>query len=165
LNIAFTTAVRITVELLVRGEYAALETMTRGRRLSAAELRGAVEDYGRRLILPPEDEWSQLDVVEITGSDPAAYHVVVDQWTEGEGRSDLSLELELEERHPGAYQVEVQDCHVLQGHRREAPPSAVQPGYRRSAMTSWNFWNVRWTVLWSASTEPREAAVNGSVRR
>jgi hypothetical protein len=112
-NSAFTTAVRIAVDLLVRGEYAVIESMTHGHRLSATELRRAVEDYGRHLVLPPEDEWTHLDVVGITGSEPAAYHVVVDLWTAEEGRSDLSLELQLEERYPGAYEVEVLGIHVL----------------------------------------------------
>lgn len=86
--------------------------MTRGRRLSAEELRGAVAGHGRTLVPLPPEELDSLDVVEIAGAEPAAYSVVVDLWTE-EGRSDLSLELRLVDRDDGAFEVEVMDVRVL----------------------------------------------------
>ena len=46
-------------------------------------------------------------------SDPAAFSVVVDLWTAEEGRSDLTLELELVDRFEGAYDVMIQNLHVL----------------------------------------------------
>ncbi len=46
-------AVGIVVSLLVRGDYAAIEAMTRGRRLSGTELDHAVRSYGRRLRTTP----------------------------------------------------------------------------------------------------------------
>jgi hypothetical protein len=69
-------AVRVVMDLLVRGEYAAVESIRRGRRLSAGELQSAVETYGRRLIHLPGAERPLLEVVEIAGSEPAAAYDV-----------------------------------------------------------------------------------------
>lgn len=113
MNDAFATAVRIAVSLLVRGEYETLASMTRGRRLSAAELSAAVREYGRHLVLPPSDWWNDLDVVSAAGSSAPAHHVVVPLWTCEEGRSDLTLELVLTDAGDGSYDVEVAGLHVL----------------------------------------------------
>jgi hypothetical protein len=110
---ALVTAARIVVDLLVRGEYEAVERLSGGRRLSAPEMRAAVEGYGRHLVMPPDAEWRQLDAVRISGSEPPSHHVVVPLWTAEEGRSDLSLELRLTESQPGVYETEVLDIHSL----------------------------------------------------
>ena len=49
----FESVVREVVALLARGEYTALERRTGGARLSATELREAVQAYGRRIVVPP----------------------------------------------------------------------------------------------------------------
>jgi len=82
-------------------------------RLSAGTLREVVEGYGRALAPVPEGGLDHLDVVRIEGSEPAAFHVVVELWTEEEGRSDLSLELRLTDLYGGAYDIEVLGLHVL----------------------------------------------------
>lgn len=106
-------AVVLVADLLVRGDYATVERMTDGRRLSGADLERAVREYGRTLAPLPQEALTSLDVDEVLGSEPARYAVVIDLWTQEEGRSDLSLELELEERSNGAYDVSIQDLHVL----------------------------------------------------
>ncbi len=113
MNSARVTAVQVVVGLLVRESYDVIEAMTRGRRLSADDLRGAVETYGRTLAPIPADALEPLDVVRIEGTDPAAFHVCVDLWTEEEGLSDLSLELRLTDLYGGAYDIEVLGLHVL----------------------------------------------------
>src|SRR5256885_9347003 len=50
-------ALHAVLGLLVDGEYETLAMMTQGKRLSATELRDAVESYGRTLIHPPEGEF------------------------------------------------------------------------------------------------------------
>jgi len=106
------TAVRTIVGLLVDGSYDVIEAMTRSRRLSSEDLRGAVEGFGRTLAPIPTDALEHLDVVQIEGADHPTLHVVVDLWTE-EGKSDLSLELRLTDLYGGAYDIEVLDLHVL----------------------------------------------------
>ena len=110
---ALKTAVGAIIGLLVDGSYDVVEAMTRGRRLSADSLRRAVEGYGRTLASIPPDSLDRLDVVQIEGSEPAAFHVLVEMWTEEEGRSDLTLELRMTDLYGGAYDVEVLDLHVL----------------------------------------------------
>jgi hypothetical protein len=101
------------VDLLVRGEYETVESMTDGRRLTAAQLERAVLQYGRTLAVPPDSAFASLDVVAVDGADPPEVRVLVPLWTVEEGESDLTLDLLLREDIPGAYDVEVDDLHVL----------------------------------------------------
>jgi hypothetical protein len=103
-------ASRIVVALLVGCKYDVLEALTRGSRLSADELRLAVDAYGRTLVDVPDGQWRQ-DVAPM--DEPDSFHVIVDLWTAEEGRSDLSLELRVHDRYQGAFEVEVLDLHVL----------------------------------------------------
>ena len=59
-------AVRVVVGLLVRGDYEELETLTEGRRFSAAEMADAIAGRGLDLIDPPEDAYNAVDAVELT---------------------------------------------------------------------------------------------------
>lgn len=110
---ALQRAVSIVVDLLVEGDYRTIEEMTRGRRLSATELEDAVMRYGKTLVRLPQQAIEELDVLEIEGSDPTAYSVTADLYTEEEGKSDLSLELRLRDENDGAYVTEVMDLRVL----------------------------------------------------
>lgn len=106
------TAVRVIVDLLVRGEYATVEAVTGGKRLNAGELERAVADYGRTLVPPTDDWWSTVQITPI--SEPAsAFHIAAPLWTAEEGRSDLTVELRLQESIPGVFDTEVLDLHVL----------------------------------------------------
>ena len=100
-------------ELAVAGDYEALERLTKGRRLAAEELREAVNDYGRRLVSPPEGGWTGRSIVEIEGAEPESWSVYVDLWTVEEGRSDLTLELTIRETAGDLYDVEIENLHVL----------------------------------------------------
>lgn len=108
----FRTIVYI-VNLLVQGKYNELEVLSGGNRLSAEEIRQAVADYGRRLVLPPIDSLKHLDVVTIRHSDPVRWSANIDLWTVEEGRSDLTLELTLIDSPNDLYSVEIDDLHVL----------------------------------------------------
>jgi hypothetical protein len=50
------TELNIVLELLVEGEYEVLESMTKGKNPTAAEMREAVVSYGRTLTRPPAGE-------------------------------------------------------------------------------------------------------------
>jgi hypothetical protein len=101
------------LEYLVASDYAAIEQLTRGRRLTESMLRSAIEDYGRTLVMPPPSCLATLDVVSISGARPAAWSVRVDLWTAEEGRSDLSLECTISARPEGGLSIEVDNLHVL----------------------------------------------------
>lgn len=110
---ALETAVRTIVDLLVRGEYGTVERISRGRRLSAAELERAVTEYGRRLCAPESEWWDSVELTPITAAAEPAFHVAAPLWTVEEGRSDLTLELRLIEIAEEVYDTEVEDLHVL----------------------------------------------------
>lgn len=111
---ALETAVRVIVDLLVREEFGAVEAVTRGQCLSAAELALAVNCYGRTLAKPKDNWWSSV-VVTALSETRSAFHVAAPLWTVEEGRSDLTLELQLKESDsvPGVFDVQVLDLHVL----------------------------------------------------
>lgn len=115
-RVASTT--REIVQWLVQRDYDEIEKRTDRVRLSAVELRNAVDEYGRRLLMPPDVAFDELDVVEIdTKGGARAWSVRVDLWTEEEGRSDLSLEMTMREPNEddggGQLVVEVDNLHVL----------------------------------------------------
>ena len=89
--------------------------MTRGRRLSTEDLQRAVDDYGRVLVPLPPESLENLDVVQVRDADPSTFSVVIDLWTREEGRSDLTLELELVDRFNGAYDMSIQICTCCKG--------------------------------------------------
>ncbi|TDC46806.1 hypothetical protein E1281_27275 [Actinomadura sp. KC345] len=102
-------AVRVVVALLVGGDYAELETLTEGRRLSASDMSGAIGGRGLDLISPPD---SAFDGIEVTGVEQAAgegraFHVAFPLWTAQEGRSALELRLTLSEFMDGVWTVEL----------------------------------------------------------
>lgn len=104
------------VQWLAQDEYDKVEERTNRVRLSAKQLRSAIEEYGRHLVVPPEGVFDELDVIEIdTQSDSKAWSVRFDLWTQEEGRSDLSLEMTMREpKEPdGELIVELDNLHVL----------------------------------------------------
>jgi hypothetical protein len=110
---AIEAAVRIVVDLLVRRQYETIQKLTCGRRLSAKELRSAVEDYGRELVPPAEGWWQTVDVTPVRDVERPEFHIAAPLWTREEGRSDLTLELRLLEARGGSYETQVLDLHVL----------------------------------------------------
>jgi hypothetical protein len=109
---AATQAVKAITDLLVEGDYRAVERMTDGRRLTADQIEQAVLDYGNTLVPLPPEALDHLDVYTST-SDPRLSGVEVDLWTREEGRSDLTLEVMLESRDDGGYDVSVRNIHVM----------------------------------------------------
>jgi hypothetical protein len=108
----FESAVRAVIADLARGEYAAVEHLSDGVRLSAQEMARAVSEYGRRLLPAPEGPLP-LDVVAIRGADVPTWSVDAPLWTAEEGPSDLTLQLTVRVAPGGGYQIEVDDLHVL----------------------------------------------------
>ncbi len=103
--------VRRLVEDLAAGRYAEIAADGRAGRLAEAELRTAVEAYGRTLVPLPADGELTVDIYEQT-SHPEAVALDVPLWTQEEGRSDLTLSLTAIKQGE-TYTVEVDDLHVL----------------------------------------------------
>jgi len=101
------------VGLLVQKKYPEIEQLSCGVRLTAEEISQAICDYDGILILPPENDFNNVDVIEITESKPRSWSVRYDLWTEEEGRSDLSLEVTLIDSKDEVMGVELDNLHVL----------------------------------------------------
>jgi hypothetical protein len=100
------------LRLLAAGKYADLEILTHGLRLTAKEMEKAVDDYGRKLVLPPDACSLLEDVVEVKNAKPKRWSVAMPLWTREEGRSDLTVEMTIVEQQNG-FAIELDDIHVL----------------------------------------------------
>lgn len=103
--------VREVVRELAAGNYEKLESDGRAGRLTAAQLREAVEHYGRTFVELPEEGLQYVWVYEQAGRENV-WRVDVDLWTVEEGRSDLTLSM-LMEKTEGGVRVGVENLHVL----------------------------------------------------
>jgi hypothetical protein len=83
---------RKIIELLVQRDYAALERLTGGERLTASEIESGVDDYGRTLILPPSNSYSRADIIPIRNKTRQEYSIRFRLYTAEEGESDLELQ-------------------------------------------------------------------------
>ncbi|MEL6119508.1 MAG: hypothetical protein AAFR49_07495, partial [Pseudomonadota bacterium] len=55
--------IALIVQLLVKKDYASIESITNGNWLSAIEIANGVEEYGRSVATPPEDSYEFIDAV------------------------------------------------------------------------------------------------------
>ncbi|MFY0527906.1 DUF7668 domain-containing protein [Archangium gephyra] len=111
MDVKLMVQVRRLIEDLAAGRYAAIAADGRAGRLTEAELRTAVEQYGRTLVPLPADGERLVDIYEQT-SQPDAVTLDVPLWTREEGRSDLTLSV-MAIKQGETYTVEVDDLHVL----------------------------------------------------
>lgn len=109
---AIQDAVKNVSDMLARQEYGQVEQLTRGRRVSAVDLERVVGEYGKTLVPLPAEALEDLDIYPVTDSNPPTFHVDVDLWTREEGRSDLTLTLELVESHDEGYDTAVLDLRM-----------------------------------------------------
>lgn len=87
--------VRHVVELLVAGQYHAVEALTGGMRLKKEEIDAGVFEYGCRSASPPDDAYKLIDIVPIASTSPSEYSIRFRLYTEEEGRSDLEIQATL----------------------------------------------------------------------
>jgi hypothetical protein len=111
MNQSLLDAIRNLVADLSGGRFEELEADGRGGRLTAAELRSAIHDYGRTLVPLPDEAASMIDI-HPNQVNPKNCFLDVPLWTAEEGRSDLTLSLvAIEEGND--YRLEISDLHVL----------------------------------------------------
>ena len=103
-----TLVARHVMKLLVERRFDELEEATGGKRLSADDMEGAIDDMGGELVMPPENVWRDLDVVAIRNW-PGAFNVQFKLWTRS-GRSDWSVELTVHSK-GGKPAIELDDIH------------------------------------------------------
>lgn len=103
-------AVNELVHSLVMREFDKLASDGRAGRLSATELKTAIDEYGRALVDLPSEVWDLVDEYRNDGA--GAFALDVPLWTAEEGRSDLTLSLTVNDS-GGNIGVEIDDLHVL----------------------------------------------------
>ncbi|HQV75734.1 MAG: hypothetical protein KBA60_07515 [Flavobacteriales bacterium] len=79
------------MKLLVERRFDELETATNGKRLSADDIEGAVDDIGGKLVMPPEPSWKDLRITPVRNWQ-GAFALVLQLWT-ANGRTPHSVEL------------------------------------------------------------------------
>jgi hypothetical protein len=112
--------IRRVVQLLVAGDYKAVERLSGGRLLTAEEIKEGIEEYGRTLVMPPDETFEELDVVETGTPNAPSYAIQFDLWTVEGGHSDLTLSLTLTRKDDDSYALQIDDlrslieaCHAL----------------------------------------------------
>ena len=81
--------------------------------MSVGEIDRAISEYGRTLVPPdPVGWWPLVEITPVT-AERAKLHVAAPLWTVEEGRSDLTLELWLNEFAPQLYRPTLLGIHVL----------------------------------------------------
>lgn len=84
--------VKKIVELLADKKYDELKAITKSD-LSPAEIKAIIEEFGERIIVPSDDKFDGIDIVEIEIAETESYSVDFDLWTKESGLSDLTLQL------------------------------------------------------------------------
>jgi hypothetical protein len=97
---------------MVRGQYDVLEAMTRGRHLSASQLRAAVEERDIQLSSLPDDEWDLMEVRERPDAECQTYDVSVPLWSSN-GPAPLALDLRFVDLYGEAFETEVLGFHEV----------------------------------------------------
>jgi hypothetical protein len=101
------------VTMLVNGDYRGLEKLSDGRRLTADQIAQGIEEYGETLVMPPDNAFEDLDIVEISALPGKQWSVHFLLWTAREGKSDLTLELTVREIGDKEFEIDIDDLHVL----------------------------------------------------
>jgi hypothetical protein len=104
--------VRRLIQHLVQGDYDSVVAECAQSRLTGKQLAKVIQDYGRKLIMPPDRALDNLDIVPVQDASVPTWSLRVPLWTHEEGRSDLTLELTVGTA-PRASCVELDDLHVL----------------------------------------------------
>jgi len=112
MNAQLADLVKKVLNLLVAEKYADIVILTHGTRLNAEEIARAIGEYGRKLIMPPEEGFQLMKSIEVKNARPRRWSIVIPLWTREEGRSDLTLEMTVIEQQNGFF-VELNDLHVL----------------------------------------------------
>jgi hypothetical protein len=107
------TTVAQVDQLLHSGRYAALEVLSDGKRLTAGQIKAAIEDYPEKLAPRPAYDFGGDEIAHVRGRVPAEWSVYLHLWRQKGGRSDLTAELTVIDTPAGLYRVEIDDIHVL----------------------------------------------------
>lgn len=83
------------VEMLARKDYAGVESLSRGIRLTASQIEDGIREYGRTITQPPDAAYNFIDLIPVINMDATRYSVRFRLYTKEEGLSDLELQATL----------------------------------------------------------------------
>ena len=107
----FVSAISSLVGDMAQGNVAKLRQTGVLGRLTANELKQAIDEYGRTLVPLPPEAFDLADSWAVQGS-RGTWAVDIPLWTIEEGRSDLTLSLTVCEEE-GSIRIEIDDLHVM----------------------------------------------------
>jgi hypothetical protein len=107
------STISVLSELLAQKDYERFCGFARSSRLTPGDVRRVIEEYRRCVVPLPDTAYPQINIVPVSGSRPQQWNVIMPVWTEEEGRSDLSLDITLQDSDAKTYSVEINDLHVL----------------------------------------------------
>lgn len=113
LNTDVIALIKQVIAWMIAGAFDAVDQRSNGVRLSAADLSGAVNDYGRTLTMPPDEAFADLDAIAVSNAPYPTWSIRMDLWTKEEGRSDLTLECTVIEKCNDDLTLEIDNLHVL----------------------------------------------------
>jgi hypothetical protein len=131
--IEITQIVRQIVELFVRGDLEKLDQLTKRRLESAQAILVEFRTSKLSFAMPPEEAFERLayfpldgptegiesgrhgrfDIYEVASSDRPRWAIDFDLWTEEQGLSDYTLQLDVERAVSGELDVALRAVHVL----------------------------------------------------
>jgi hypothetical protein len=100
---------------LVQRDYAAMAQRSEGVRLPADQIEWAANNYGRTIIMPPDEAFADLEVIRVGDEyvEHPTWFVCFDLWTQEEGQSDLTLECTMIFVGKNEVSIEIDGLHVL----------------------------------------------------
>lgn len=105
------------MELFVEKRYSEIAGWSKNIRLTADEIKEAIDDYGRgqKVVSPPPDFLNHVDFMQIADADDGRkqWYVVFDLWMDKDGKSDLSVELTFIDSPEECYDIEVDNIHMM----------------------------------------------------
>ena len=104
--------VRSVVGLLVKRDYLEIERLGWIAQGSAVELERYINEYGATLVELPAEDDGDIEVKRMNG-EREMYNIIVDLHSEEEGRTDLSLILNVLDEGGGTFKVTNFDVDVM----------------------------------------------------
>lgn len=112
MNASIRRALQRIMDPLVRGDYAEVVRRAAASRVPPDDIARVVREYGRTLVMPPNDSYDWCDAVQVRRPGPATWSVWCPLWTRDEGRSDLALQATVIESATNAEEIEIDDIRV-----------------------------------------------------
>jgi hypothetical protein len=100
------------IDCLANKNYQRIALLAPQSRISPDDIELAIRQYGRDIISLPPSAHGLIDYVAIADASHPAWSVVAPLFTQQEGLSDLSLELELIQRTGDSYALSIDNVRV-----------------------------------------------------